>query len=76
MQIVSVVVEYSDDKLDRTFDYLYLGEEKQIKYQKAFFHITRQFCLLLRHFFLNSTYFIRKRNQGLSLIPPENNLFP
>ena len=27
MQIASVVIEYSDDKLDKTFDYLYLGNE-------------------------------------------------
>lgn len=27
MQIASVVIEYSDDKLDKTFDYLYDGEE-------------------------------------------------
>jgi len=27
MQIVSVVVEYSDDKLDRSFDYLYKGDD-------------------------------------------------
>lgn len=27
MQIASVVIEYSDDKLDKTFDYLYLGDE-------------------------------------------------
>lgn len=27
MQIASVVIEYSDDKLDRTFDYLYEGNE-------------------------------------------------
>ena len=27
MQIASVVIEYSDDKLDKTFDYLYQGNE-------------------------------------------------
>lgn len=27
IQIVSVVIEYNNDKLDKTFDYLYLGEE-------------------------------------------------
>ena len=27
MQIANVVVEYSDDKLDKTFDYLYQGED-------------------------------------------------
>ncbi len=27
IQIASVVIEYSDDKLDKTFDYLYLGNE-------------------------------------------------
>ena len=27
MQIASVVIEYSDDKLDKTFDYLYEGNE-------------------------------------------------
>ena len=30
MQIASVVIEYSDDKLDKTFDYLYLGNENII----------------------------------------------
>ena len=30
MQIASVVIEYSDDRLDKTFDYLYLGEENII----------------------------------------------
>ena len=30
MQIASVVIEYSDDKLDKTFDYLYSGEDSII----------------------------------------------
>ena len=30
MQIASVVIEYSDDRLDKTFDYLYLGDENII----------------------------------------------